>query len=500
MRPSMLFGLLAAACGVSQASLIDLAPRLPQCGLACIPQAIPSSACQVVTNDTCICNDADLKNTIQVCLLANCTRLETIDVARIQAEGCHLPVRERKVDILAPLAIQVVGVAVVPLRLYARWSTMHHFETDDWIMIVCGIMFIPFVVLGQLVGAVAFGEDIWMVKPEELTFGLKVFYVDESLYLCCLGLTKISVLFFYLRIFPNRAFRWATYATMGNIILSTTVLLFLQIFQCIPFEYNWLGWKGDFGPHHCLDINTLAFVAGGLSISHDVIILLLPLPLLYHLNMGFRKKAGIFLMFSLGVFILITSCVRLRYIVLFTRSLNPTWDFTDPLVWSGVEVSVSMIVVCLPAMRILLSRLVPQWFASTTASDNTPRNKASIGSSNVGEAGRSWDAHRRPPPPPPPPRQHDFEAEGRQLARTARLAEKRRHFFSFHRSSAAVEPNESQLELGDRSGGAVSTHIRYGNGVEPARASFDSGIHVRTTIVHDEPGTGSGRGKPKGAL
>lgn len=285
------------------------------------------------------------------------------------------------------------------------------------------------------------------------------------------------MLFFYLRIFPNKPFRWATYGTMGYIIISTTVLLFMQILQCIPFEFNWVGWRGDYGPHHCLDINTLAFVAGGLSISHDIIIILLPLPLLYKLNISRRKKAGIFFMFGLGVFILITSCVRLQYIVLFTRSLNPTWDFTDPLIWSGVEVSVSMTVVCLPAVRTLLNRILPSIFGSTAATEITPNRKASAGSGF-----RSIDSNRQYQG------RFDYEEERREVARAARLVEKRRKFFSF--IPQAREPNESELELGDKSKGEVRTDIRHADGGEAAetrRSSMESGIHVSTTTTFEDP-------------
>ncbi|OLN87244.1 hypothetical protein CCHL11_03665 [Colletotrichum chlorophyti] len=488
MRQSILLGFAAAVLfGVSQGSLLDFAAQLPPCG-------IPLSACQVVTNDTCICSDANLKANVQSCLLQRCQPLEAIDVARIEAVACNRPVRNRKVDILAPMAIQIVGFLVVPLRLYARWTAMHRFEADDCIMIFCGLIFPVFVVLGQLAGVLAFGEDIWMVKPDELTFGLKIFYIDESFYLTCLALTKVSVLFFYLRIFPNKKFRWASYATMGYIIISTTILLFLQIFQCIPFEYNWLGWKGGFGPHQCLNINTLAFVAGGLSISHDVIILILPLPLLWHLNMSKRSKAGIFFMFSLGVFVLITSCVRLQYIVLFTRSLNPTWDFTDALIWSGVEVSVSMIVVCLPAMRLLVSRVLPSLFGSMRSIAITPPKKASNASSGLRFNGTSIDSNS--------PR---YEAERRAEAR-AKIADKRRKFFSFR--STEVEPNESELELGDKMQGAVQTQIQYReDGPSNRRNSIESGIHVRTaTTLHDHLNRGEGSsigdvrgGEPYGA-
>ncbi|KAK1999963.1 CFEM domain-containing protein [Colletotrichum falcatum] len=416
--------------------------------------------------------------------------MDAIDVARLEAEACKRPVRNRKVEILAPIVIQVIGLLMVPLRLYARWTTVHRIETDDWIVAFCALVFIVFVVFGQLAGLVAFGEDIWMVKPEKLTFGLKIFFIDESLYLTCLGLTKISVLFFYLRIFPNTRFRYATYATMSYIGLSTTILLFMQIFQCIPFSYNWDGWKGDFGPHHCLNINVLAFVAGGLSISHDVIILFLPIPLLWHLNMGLRSKVGIFIMFSLGIFILITSCVRLRYITLFTRSLNPTWDFTDPLIWSGVEVSVSMIVVCLPTMRILLKRAMPKLFTTVASLGISAPKKASNTSSRLGQRVKSVSGGGGG-------QRSNGPFDHKAAAAAARVEERRNRLFPPR--PASLGPTESELELelelGDKAQGEVRTQIRFGD-VESSqrRGSVESGIHVRTTTTFGD--TGEIDGKP----
>ncbi|CAH0046672.1 unnamed protein product [Clonostachys solani] len=83
--------------------------------------------------------------------------------------------------------------------------------------------------------------------------------------------------------------------------------------------------------------------------------------------MARKEKFGIFVMFSLGIFITITSCIRLQYISRFGLSVNPTWDYTETIVWTGIELSVSIIVVCLPAMRKLTKRFIP-WLASTISS------------------------------------------------------------------------------------------------------------------------------------
>jgi hypothetical protein len=173
------------------------------------------------------------------------------------------------------------------------------------------------------------------------------------------------MIFFFLRIFPQTQFRWACHAMIAYTSLGSLLVFFMLMFQCMPINYNWDGWRGDFGPHQCLDITELTVAASSLSISQDFLLLVLPMPLLYNLNISLRNKIGVIMMFSLGVFILLTSCIRLQYILQFRRTLNPTWDYTDVMIWSAVEISVSVLVPCLPAVRIWLNKRFPNFLGTT---------------------------------------------------------------------------------------------------------------------------------------
>lgn len=213
---------------------------------------------------------------------------------------------------------------------------------------------------------------MWTLKADAITLALKVcfavahapwtpraltfpqwFFIDESLYLVLLTLTKILILCLYLQIFPCPTFRIMTFVLMGVVAASGMALLFAQIFQCLPLNYNWESWEGTFGAHRCVDVNMLTTVAAVFAIVQDVAILLLPIKVLINLNASARKKAGIILMFSLGLFVTVVSCIRLQYVVKFMRSTNPSWDYTDLLLWSAVEVNVAIVVPCLPAIRLL---------------------------------------------------------------------------------------------------------------------------------------------------
>jgi len=123
----------------------------------------------------------------------------------------------------------------------------------------------------------------------------KIYYYDETLYLASIAGTKISILLFYLRIFPDRWFRLCVYGMLGACAIYILGFIPAIILQCIPIRVAWLHWDGE---HHgkCINLNVEGWASGACNIAYDVIIIGLPLPILAKLKMKRRKKMGIVLM------------------------------------------------------------------------------------------------------------------------------------------------------------------------------------------------------------
>lgn len=185
-----------------------------------------------------------------------------------------------------------------------------------------------------------------------------------------LALSKISVLFFYLRIFPQKSVRIAVYVSMGLVAIPAVVFVFVQIFQCYPLHYIWTGWHLQYYSKYCVNVHQMTYAAAGFSIFQDVLIIVVPLPTLFKLKLNRKQKIGIIIMFSLGIFITVTSGLRLKYIMQFGHSVNPTWDYGNVIIWTGLEVAVAIIVACLPSIGVLLKHWMP-WMRSSVGSSYT---------------------------------------------------------------------------------------------------------------------------------
>jgi hypothetical protein len=144
-------------------------------------------------------------------------------------------------------------------------------------------------------------EYVLSFTPVDNSLRLQLYYIDNLIYLSIIGITKLSVLIFYLRIFPSQAFKVACHVIISWIGFWTVVIVLVSSLRCIPVPFLWVGWTGTITNETCLNVNALIYSSSAINITQDVMVLLLPFPWLVKLNVSLRKKISILLIFSLGI-------------------------------------------------------------------------------------------------------------------------------------------------------------------------------------------------------
>jgi hypothetical protein len=124
--------------------------------------------------------------------------------------------------------------------------------------------------------------------------------IEEVVYLFLLGVTKIALLLFLVRIFPSRSFRLACWTIGGLTAAIAITFALVSIFSCRPISYFWTKWQGT-GSGTCNNINVQTYIAGAINIAQDFTILILPMPEVYKLQVSLRKRLQLFFMFSVGL-------------------------------------------------------------------------------------------------------------------------------------------------------------------------------------------------------
>lgn len=221
--------------------------------------------------------------------------------------NCKAPIRSKTSQyVTLSNAFGIIsGVFVIQRFAYKLYAKLE-LGMDDWFILITVLSGVPSSVLAAHGTAPnGLGKDIWTLSYDSITKFGTYFYVMAVLYFLQVTLLKLSLLFFYLRIFPAklpRAILWAT--VIFNCIFGA-VFVIVAIFQCRPVNYFWTKWDGEH-EGHCLDINALSWSNAAISIALDIWMLAIPMWQLKNLNLDWRKKIGVGMMFTVGT--LYVSC------------------------------------------------------------------------------------------------------------------------------------------------------------------------------------------------
>lgn len=123
------------------------------------------------------------------------------------------------------------------------------------------------------------------------------FYASIVVYNVGMCLVKISILLQYRRIFSGRTMQMATF--YGALLLSAwaIALSFLLTLVCIPVAKFWIpGLRG-----RCLDLLTIWYIMASVNLTTDLIIFVMPLPVIRSLQLPRRQKLMLFAVFGLGL-------------------------------------------------------------------------------------------------------------------------------------------------------------------------------------------------------
>ncbi|MCJ1388536.1 hypothetical protein MMC18_001383 [Xylographa bjoerkii] len=167
-----------------------------------------------------------------------------------------------------------------------------------------------------------------------------------------------------------------------SILLETFLL-------CMPFVYNW-----DKTIQGTCGNQTLALLMiGSANLIIDAIIVVLPLPLLWRLQLPVWKKIGLLAMFSLGAFTCVVTLLRI------IRIENTNLADTDPTIsgaviaqWSILEPTLAIVNSCFPTIRPVLHKYFPSlaWTKKFTSKNSAgSRSTQSIRSPLSSKASRS---------------------------------------------------------------------------------------------------------------
>ncbi|KAK1657062.1 integral membrane protein [Colletotrichum godetiae] len=188
-------------------------------------------------------------------------------------------------------------------------------------------------------------------------------YVTAPVFMLCNGFTKLSLLTFYLHLSPQKWFRISVWTGIAVVSLYTACITILMLFHCNPvrkaFDFTITGGK-------CLDVGILYMATAVSNIITDVMLFILPMPMIFSLRMKMASKIGAVIIFAIGSMTVATSVVRLTYLPPLLVSVDPSWDAAPANIWTFVEANLFVICGSMPTLRKFFKHFAPKLMGSST--------------------------------------------------------------------------------------------------------------------------------------
>ncbi|KAH9216512.1 hypothetical protein DL95DRAFT_407493 [Leptodontidium sp. 2 PMI_412] len=263
------------------------------------------------------------------------------------------------IAVLLPLATLVLS-----LRLYTRRMIVRTMGSDDWTWNKFDWFW--WLTIYSKVVNLGMGSHIWDVplttfSPHYLKIGMicGIFY---GLSFMCV---KLSILLLYLRLSPYRPFRITVWIAAAVTVIYSVLGSFEFIFNCRPIAKNW---DVTISGGSCIDVAKILTAHGIVNIATDVATLVLPVMLVYKLQLPMKQKVAVAGLFMTGTLVCIVSAIRLKSVWDLAHSMDMTWVGLGVSVWSVVEVYVGIICACLISFKPFLRRHFPRLIGSSNRS------------------------------------------------------------------------------------------------------------------------------------
>ncbi|KAF9887525.1 hypothetical protein FE257_010103 [Aspergillus nanangensis] len=267
--------------------------------------------------------------------------------------------------IIVDAVLIVLTTLWMAMRIYSRHVRQIQLVAEDIVHIAALVFFYGFagVSMSMILNG-GLGHHLADLPPSHTTRLLKLSFASQVLYAISLGLVKIGICLMLVRIFFVRKFVVFAYILCGLSCSWAIMTTLVGILICQPVSMNW----DPTTPGGTCGDQTAAFSAVGIvDIIVDVLILVLPIPMILNLQLPTANKMGLVAIFSVGILTIIFGAVRLKEVL--------SVDFTDfsfsafaSHAWSVAEAGVAIIVACSVHLRPVFDRLFSGLISSLRSS------------------------------------------------------------------------------------------------------------------------------------
>ncbi|KXH62494.1 integral membrane protein [Colletotrichum nymphaeae SA-01] len=260
------------------------------------------------------------------------------------------------------LGFLLAAVFFVLARAYVKTCIVKGLTVEDWLIFGAMLGYTAHGVLvlhGIIYGAT--GKHLTEVTVNQAAISLRAWYICEVLYSPITLAIRTSICLVLLRLTFVRVHRLVIYANLVVVWIISFAFFCIVAFQCMPPSYFWRQLYGGSGS--CNSFNLVPITA----VTHSIILAmsdwfmgLLPIVLLWNVNLNWRTKALVAALLGLGITAGIALIIRIPYVRRFDVSADFLYESIDVAIWSVLEPALGIMAASVTSLRPLFKSWISE--------------------------------------------------------------------------------------------------------------------------------------------
>ncbi|KAK0508429.1 hypothetical protein JMJ35_009513 [Cladonia borealis] len=242
-----------------------------------------------------------------------------------------------------------IATVFTAAKLYTRAFIIKSIAWEDYVSFVAWVGYVAFTGLYATSLQYGIGVHQWNVPLSNVFEFLKLLDIGAIVYCPVIFATKLAILLQIQRIFvTSRNIRF--YLVQSLIWINGLwyfINMFLTAFMCTPRAKIW----DPAVPGHCfISFYVINYTSTIVNPVSDIFILILPISWAWKLQMAWKRKVEVTLIFGTGIIATVASIMRFVTNFRWGKEPDITWYANYESIWTLIEISVGIVCGCLPAL------------------------------------------------------------------------------------------------------------------------------------------------------
>ncbi|KAI0896939.1 hypothetical protein F4806DRAFT_415248 [Annulohypoxylon nitens] len=233
----------------------------------------------------------------------------------------------------------------------------------------------------------------WDMSNRTLYEVLYVGNMAASFYEVAISTLKVAILLEWNKIFaPNRTpkyFYWTCHVLLWINIIYYIITVTIKNIVCYPTPNS----GGEPNSRSCVNRVTAEAVSATLNLVSHILIFFLPQRIIWKLNMTFRRKICVSLVFFIGIAVVVIGICRLAATIQYFTNVDRIYIAFKVYFWCALELMLVVLVFCIPTIPRVFQESTRSWKIRALS---RPWSRFFTGRSRINEDPAKTDVEKHP--------------------------------------------------------------------------------------------------------